>query len=79
VVAANLEEAGENLDVNGPLLAPGYGAQGGGGDDLRRLFKGVERRVLPSTSREVLAHGPDPGALRTAAIKARDEVAAALG
>jgi orotidine-5'-phosphate decarboxylase len=78
VVAANIAETAENLDVNGPLLAPGYGAQGGRGDDLRRLFKGVERLVLPSTSRDVLAHGPDPDALRTAAMRVRDEVAAAL-
>jgi orotidine-5'-phosphate decarboxylase len=68
----------EDLDVNGPLLAPGYGAQGGGPDDIRRLFAGVERLVLPSTSREVLGAGPEPSALREAAARARDALAAVL-
>jgi orotidine-5'-phosphate decarboxylase len=79
VVGANLGAVGEDLAVNGPLLAPGYGAQGGGPDDLRRIFRGVERLALPSTSREVLRHGPDADALRAAAARARDEVAAVLG
>jgi orotidine-5'-phosphate decarboxylase len=78
VVAANLAEAPEGLDVSGPLLAPGYGAQGGGPADLRRIFRGVERLVLPSSSREVLRHGPDASSLRAAARRARDEVAVAL-
>jgi orotidine-5'-phosphate decarboxylase len=78
VVGANLADAPEDLAVNGPLLAPGYGAQGGGPDDLRRIFRGVERLVLPSSSREVLRHGPDPRSLRAAARRARDEVAEAL-
>ena len=48
-----------DLDINGPLLAPGYGAQGGTLDDLRRVFGPVVRHVLPSTSRELLATGPE--------------------
>jgi orotidine-5'-phosphate decarboxylase len=78
VVGANRADTAEDLAVNGPLLAPGYGAQGGGPDDLRRLFRGVERLVLPSSSREVLRHGPDVERLRTAARRAQDEVAKAL-
>jgi orotidine-5'-phosphate decarboxylase len=78
VVGANLEKAAEELAVNGPLLAPGYGAQGGGPEDIARLFSGVERLVLPSTSRAVLGEGPDGRALREAAGRARDAVAAVL-
>ena len=41
------------------MLAPGYGAQGGTIDDLRRIFGAGVRHVLPSTSRELLREGPD--------------------
>ena len=68
-----------DLDVNGPLLAPGYGAQGGTAADLRRIFGAAARAVLASTSREVLRLGPDPGALRDAVRRANDELAEALG
>jgi orotidine-5'-phosphate decarboxylase len=67
VVGATLPEVAEDLHVNGPVLAPGFGAQGGAVADLRRIFTGVEHAVLPSTSRSVLEHGPDRRALREAA------------
>ena len=38
VVGATIEAPGEDLDIIGPLLAPGYGAQGGTPADLRRIF-----------------------------------------
>lgn len=76
VVGANLDPLPEDLAVNGPLLAPGYGAQGGTPAHLRRLFAGVERLVLPSTSREVLAAGPSVASLREAARRCADDVAA---
>ena len=44
----------------GPVLAPGFGAQGGTVDDLRRIFGPVARHVLPSSSREVLVRGARP-------------------
>jgi orotidine-5'-phosphate decarboxylase len=50
---------GQGFDINGPVLAPGYGAQGGTVDDLRRIFGAGVRHVLPSTSRELLRAGPD--------------------
>jgi orotidine 5'-phosphate decarboxylase subfamily 2 len=78
VVAANLGAVDEDFDVNGPLLAPGYGAQGGGPDDLRRIFRGARRLVLPSSSREILRHGPDLEHLTSAAERTRDEVVDAL-
>ncbi len=64
----------ERLDINGPLLAPGYGAQGGTVDDLRRIFGAAARAVLPSSSRELLRHGPDVRALADAARRANDEL-----
>jgi orotidine 5'-phosphate decarboxylase subfamily 2 len=76
VVAANLTSCVEDLDVNGPLLAPGYGAQGGSAGDVLRIFGGVRANVLPSTSRDVLRHGPDVDSLRDAARRTRDEVSA---
>ncbi len=64
--------------VNGPLLAPGVGAQGGGARELAGVFGDARRQVLASSSRGVLVAGPDVGALRDAARRAADEAQAAL-
>ena len=72
VVGATIGETTENLDVNGPLLVPGIGAQGGTVDDVRRIFGTAARNVLPSSSREVLAAGPDKRALHEAALRAAE-------
>ena len=74
VVGATVGAAGEELSVNGPILAPGLGAQGGAPADLPRLFGPALRNVLPSTSRAVLAKGPQPAKLRAAALAVRDAV-----
>jgi orotidine-5'-phosphate decarboxylase len=67
VVGATLRDLDVDLDgLGGPILAPGLGAQGGSPADLRRLF-GEHRAVLPTVSRDVLAAGADPAALRAAA------------
>ncbi|MFL6109104.1 MAG: orotidine-5'-phosphate decarboxylase [Marmoricola sp.] len=66
VVGATIEDPSVALDINGPLLVPGIGAQGGTADDVRRIFDGVLHLVLPSSSREILGAGPDPVALRAA-------------
>jgi orotidine-5'-phosphate decarboxylase len=67
VVGATLPEMDVDLDgLGGPILAPGLGAQGGSVADLHRLF-GMGRAVVPTVSRDVLAAGPDAGALRAAA------------
>jgi orotidine-5'-phosphate decarboxylase len=79
VVAANLPEVGDDLDIAGPLLAPGFGAQGGTQADLRRIFSSVSDRVLPSSSRDVLSAGPDGKRLRSAARIAAAAVTEALG
>lgn len=60
--------------LNGPILAPGFGAQGATVADLATVFGESLRQVLPSTSRDVLRHGPDPAALRAAALRIRDSL-----
>ncbi|MFJ8230931.1 orotidine-5'-phosphate decarboxylase [Streptomyces sp. NPDC094448] len=67
VVGATLDGAGVDLEINGPLLAPGIGAQGATPADLPRVFGAAVGNVVPSVSRGVLRHGPDPAALRAAA------------
>jgi orotidine-5'-phosphate decarboxylase len=64
--------------VNGPLLAPGVGAQGAGERELATTFGDARRNVLASSSRGVLAAGPDPDALVSAALAAAQEATAAL-
>lgn len=74
VVGATIGDAAEDLAINGPLLVPGLGAQGGTVDDIRRLFAGVIDDVIPSTSRGVLAAGPDVQALRDSAARVNAEL-----
>jgi len=81
VVGATLPELDIDLSrLHGPVLAPGFGAQGATADDLRRLFGAASAErvsgaqsasdgrnvVLPTSSRDILRHGPDPEALRAA-------------
>ncbi len=80
VIGATIGDTGHDLSrVNGPLLAPGLGAQGGTPSDLRSVFGESLRNVLPSYSREVLAAGPSVAELRAAAERLADECSAALG
>ncbi|HET6687687.1 MAG TPA: orotidine-5'-phosphate decarboxylase [Jiangellaceae bacterium] len=78
VVGATIETAGEDLDIIGPVLAPGYGAQGGTPADLRRIFGSALRHVLPASSRAILAVGPDQVRLRAAAARALEAYRAVL-
>jgi orotidine-5'-phosphate decarboxylase len=75
VVGATLNEAAADLDVNGPLLAPGIGAQGATAADLPRIFGSALRNVVPSVSRAVLRCGPSVAALREAAAREAGELA----
>jgi orotidine-5'-phosphate decarboxylase len=78
-VGATIGGTDEELDINGPLLVPGIGSQGGSADDVRRIFGPAVRNVLPSSSREILAAGPDPVALSDAARRANDAFRALVG
>jgi orotidine-5'-phosphate decarboxylase len=71
VIGATVPGSDHDLtSINGPILAPGLGAQGGSPEDLVRVFGARVSGVLPSSSREILSTGPDPAALRAAAARA---------
>ncbi|WP_300681766.1 orotidine-5'-phosphate decarboxylase [Nocardioides sp.] len=72
VVGATLGDAGESLDFNGPILAPGFGEQGGTVADIKRIFAGL--MVLPSSSRGLLRQGPSVAALAAAAQRTNAEL-----
>ena len=64
VIGATHHDIGCDLTgFQGSVLAPGIGAQGGRVADLGGIF-GAGVRVLPSASRDVMAAGPDPEAVR---------------
>ncbi|MBV2354507.1 orotidine-5'-phosphate decarboxylase [Streptomyces sp. J2-1] len=67
-----------DLLINGPLLAPGVGAQGATPAGLGRVFGAALPAVVPNVSRGVLRAGPDVGALRAAAGRFAEEIAAAV-
>jgi orotidine-5'-phosphate decarboxylase len=80
-VVVGLTTGDRDLDLtglNGPVLAPGFGAQGGTAADLARVFGDVLPAVLPTTSREVLGGGPGVAGLREAARRALDDVRTAV-
>jgi orotidine-5'-phosphate decarboxylase len=64
--------------LNGPVLAPGFGAQGATVADLRAVFGAGLGAVLPATSRDLLRHGPDVAALRAATRRTSEDVLAAV-
>lgn len=79
VVGATVAGALKKLEIdlsafNGPILAPGFGAQGATARDLYTVFSGIESQVLVNSSRGVLAAGPSAPGLRLAAEQARDEL-----
>ncbi|MEU1800741.1 orotidine-5'-phosphate decarboxylase [Streptomyces sp. NPDC019937] len=80
VVGATLggtaDRIGAELAIDGPLLAPGIGAQGATPADLPEVFGAAVRNVVPSVSRGVLKHGPDAAALVEAAARMADDVRA---
>ncbi|MDO4898679.1 MAG: orotidine-5'-phosphate decarboxylase [Rothia sp. (in: high G+C Gram-positive bacteria)] len=83
VVGATVGEALIDLGIdlstfNGPILSPGYGAQGATAADLYRVFAGVETQVLVNSSRGVLSAGPQLTGLKAAAEAARDDLVIAL-
>ncbi|HEY0888902.1 MAG TPA: orotidine-5'-phosphate decarboxylase [Nocardioides sp.] len=65
-------ERDHDLAFNGPILAPGFGEQGGTVADIKRIFGDLP--VLPSSSRGLLRHGPSVEALRDAALRTNDEL-----
>ena len=83
VMGATIGSALDDLNLrdalaasNAPILAPGYGAQGGSVESMRQVFGTSSNRVIATTSRGVLAAGPNVAGLREAVARTRDDVAA---
>lgn len=64
--------------LNGPILAPGVGAQGAGPAELEQVFGNARRCVLVNQSRGVLQAGPSIERLREAIQAASDEASSLL-
>ena len=78
-VGSAVQELGIDLaTANGPLLAPGVGAQGGTTADLRSVFGDALPNVLAASSRDVLSAGPDVKALRDKAVRTTQALAAVV-
>jgi len=75
VVGATLTEVPDVSGLNGPVLVPGVGIQGGRPDALAGLGGAHPGQLLPAVSREVLRAGPDVAAVRSAGERLRDAVA----
>lgn len=69
VVGATADHGLDLSRLNGPVLAPGFGAQGATAEDLTRRFGAELTGVLPTSSRDILRHGPDAEALRAAVAR----------
>ncbi|MFE9684826.1 orotidine-5'-phosphate decarboxylase [Streptomyces sp. NPDC002701] len=79
VVGATLGDLSSyDLGINGPLLAPGIGAQGATPADLPRVFGAAVRQVVPNVSRGVLRHGPGIDALRASSDLFAEQIRAAV-
>jgi len=75
VVGATLAEVPALDALEGPVLVPGVGAQGGRPEALSGLGGARCDQLWPAVSREILRAGPDASAVRAAAEKMRDSVA----
>ena len=73
VVGATLDVAPDLSQLNGPVLMPGVGAQGGSAEDVARIAAGVEKLAFPNISRAVLGAGPRIDDLRAATVEAASE------
>ncbi|WP_269928176.1 orotidine-5'-phosphate decarboxylase [Kocuria massiliensis] len=83
VVGATVGDALAALGIdlgrfNGLMLAPGYGAQGATEEDLAHVFAGCRDKIVVSSSRGVLRHGPAQDALLAEATACNDRLRKAL-
>ena len=61
-VGSALEELGIDLAASAaPILAPGLGAQGATGAEMKASFGAFWPQVLGTSSRDILRAGPDAG------------------
>ncbi|NKG20857.1 orotidine-5'-phosphate decarboxylase [Paeniglutamicibacter sp. ANT13_2] len=74
-VGSALEKLGINLAAShAPILAPGLGAQGATGADMKASFGAFWPQVLGTSSRDILKAGPTAAALCDAAAATRDSL-----
>lgn len=73
------ETAHDLARLNGPVLVPGMGAQGGRPSDLPRVLGSAASAAIPAYSREIARRGPSAGGLRSAARQAVEECRAVIG
>jgi hypothetical protein len=74
-IGATLDQVPDVSALDGPVLVPGVGAQGGRPEALAGLGGARPGQLLPAVSREILRAGPDPAAIRAAGDRLRDSVA----
>lgn len=80
VIGATVGKNGHDVTrLNGPILVPGLGAQGGRPEDLPLTLGAACSAAVPAYSREVLAAGPDRASLRAAAARVLAACRAAIG
>ena len=84
VVGATVGDAVRALGLDlasadAPLLAPGVGAQGATGQDLRTVFGSALPHVLAASSREILSAGPQVVALRDGARRTAEHLIELMG
>jgi orotidine-5'-phosphate decarboxylase len=75
VIGATLSDVPDVSELDGPVLVPGIGAQGGQAKTLGGLGGAAPGQLLPAVSRGVLQAGPTVAALRVAGERMRDAVA----
>lgn len=84
VIGATVGSAVEDLGLDlvtaaTPVLAPGYGAQGGTVKELERTFGRARGQVLASSSRDILSAGPHPASLVDAVTRTADTLRSWVG
>ena len=72
------DSAHDLMKLNGPILVPGMGAQGGKPGDLKRVLGRAAAAAIPSYSREIARQGPSPAAVKEAVNRTLDECRTAL-
>jgi orotidine-5'-phosphate decarboxylase len=59
--------------LNGPVLVPGLGVQGGSAADLAPIVESLKGVIVASYSREILSHGPSVTGLREAVERCQSD------
>lgn len=75
VVGATVFQPPDVSELDGPVLVPGVGVQGGRPDALGGLGGAKPGQLLPAVAREVLRAGPNVSDLRAAGERMLDNVA----